>query len=229
MIDLRPLSIDIENQARGNSCVFQSFTSFCEAVILKFTKQRVELSPAFGWYLTRKAGGHQNDNVGVIPEVALNIMKKNGCCTEATFPYSDTNINTEPPANAFVEAKRYKIGKWVALKTEAEIDAYLTKGLPVLFCMQCPDGMVQIHGPESTHPEQWQRIRGNKHLGGHMMTIYGKVDDNYIVVNSWGLNWGDKGCTLIPKDVLFSLQFRSFAVLRMAGFFNWVKSWLKVA
>ena len=40
-------------------------------------------------------------------------------------------------------------------------------------------------------------------VGGHCMVIYGWDERGWKVQNSWGNNWGNNGCVIIPYDFKF--------------------------
>ena len=53
--------------------------------------------------------------------------------------------------------------------------------------------------------EFWYETRGDSYLGGHAIAIVGYNQKGFIIRNSWGKYWGDKGYTLIEYE-----DFNSF-------------------
>jgi C1A family cysteine protease len=41
---------------------------------------------------------------------------------------------------------------------------------------------------------------GARDLGGHAVLVVGYRDDNFIVQNSWGSDWGEDGFAYLPND-----------------------------
>jgi len=52
---------------------------------------------------------------------------------------------------------------------------------------------------------------GEKVLGGHAVALVGFDDKNkeFIVRNSWGSNWGDRGYFYMPYDYVLSQELSS--------------------
>lgn len=203
MVDLRHLLIDIENQRHYNSCVGKALSTYLEAIWVKFSGESAkEFSPAFIWKGVSQEAG-RNENRGISPTAALEFLKKKGCCLESTFPYIDENLNRFPPADAYKEAKTYRIGSWKPVQLH-EIKSYLDKGLPVAASMDFG--------------------------GNHMVCIFGYNTVGYIVVNSWGVQWMQQGTQVIPFAE-FNARFRqSYAITGLK--WQWLKSakqWFKQA
>jgi C1A family cysteine protease len=56
-------------------------------------------------------------------------------------------------------------------------------------------------------------IESENMLGGHAVTVvgYNDLDQTFIVRNSWGSDWGDKGCFYIPYKYLLDPSLTSDA------------------
>lgn len=51
------------------------------------------------------------------------------------------------------------------------------------------------------NPNFWIReYQGQEMIGGHAIAIIGYNKEGFILRNSWGSSWGDKGYTIIPYD-----------------------------
>lgn len=56
----------------------------------------------------------------------------------------------------------------------------------------------------------WHKIGYNQ--GGHAVTIVGYNKDGFIIRNSWGANWADRGHVLIPYDEFNQYCFESWTI-----------------
>lgn len=220
MTDLRHLLIDIEDQRHYNSCIYQALSTYMEAIWCKFKGVKKEFSPAFGWMDTKG----DFDNTGVFLAVAMDRLTRVGLCLESTYPYTDENTRRMPPKEAYKEAKKYRIGGYLSVTSPAGMRKWLDKGLPVVFGMKMPD--FRPTGPIETHAAQWLEAPKGKLNAGHCMVCFGYTDQGFIVVNSYGKEWGDNGCTITPESVLEANQFKGFVITRVRGMFDWIKGFL---
>ena len=66
---------------------------------------------------------------------------------------------------------------------------------------------IRVNGPclgaimvrDTNRPDFWN---GNKQIGLHGVAIIGWNNKGFIIQNSWGDNWGNKGLTVLPYDKL---------------------------
>jgi hypothetical protein len=202
-VDLRYLLIDVEDQHHYNSCVGQSLSTYLEAIWRKFGGDGAkEFSPAFIWNMTRGPDG-LTENRGISPTGALQVLKKYGCCLDDDFPYTAANIARYPDKALIKSAKPYRIGKFVPV-TDLEIKSYLSKGLPLVASMDFG--------------------------GNHMVCIFGYTETGYIIVNSWGVKWMDKGTHVMPYAEFNNRFRRAFAITGLR--WQWLKTakkWFKTA
>ena len=61
---------------------------------------------------------------------------------------------------------------------------------------------IYLNGPcvgglmvKSMNSDFWN---GNQNYGGHAISLIGWTKDSFIIRNSWGKDWGDKGLTYLP-------------------------------
>lgn len=114
-------------------------------------------------------------------------------------------IKETPSEQALTQAKKHIINRYCKLNEEedlAELRLSLSKGLPVIFGMMVPksyyaigaDGLMTM--PSADEPR----------LGGHAQLVVGYDDDKevFIVRNSWGEEFGDKGYSYIPYEFFTS-------------------------
>ncbi|MDO6445915.1 C1 family peptidase [Colwellia sp. 1_MG-2023] len=114
-------------------------------------------------------------------------------------------IKEKPSKAAVTQAKKHIINRYCKLNEEddlAELRLALSKGLPVIFGMMVPksfyaigsDGVMTM--PDTDEPR----------LGGHALLAVGYDDDRkvFIVRNSWGEEFGDKGYCYMPYEFFSS-------------------------
>ncbi|MEW6991230.1 C1 family peptidase [Colwelliaceae bacterium 6441] len=110
-------------------------------------------------------------------------------------------IKEKPSEQAINQAQKHIINRYCKLDEEedlAELRLSLSKGLPVIFGMMVPksfysigsDGVMTMPCPKEPR------------LGGHALLVVGFDDEKevFIVRNSWGEEFGDKGYCYMPYE-----------------------------
>lgn len=204
-VDLRRyLSDDIENQGMIGSCVTNAITSAVEYISNRASGKFFPMSRMFLYYTARSFGKEGAD----IKDEGCNILqallsaKAQGVCLEAAWPYNIEKVNEMPNAYAFVEAEKYRIDDY--LKITSNLDdmlSCLSEGYPFVFGLKITDSFSQLDGI-ITEPSA-DEIRSDIH-GNHAMLCvgYNLKKKVFIVRNSWGKEWGDKGYCYIPFDYM---------------------------
>ena len=108
-------------------------------------------------------------------------------------------ISEKPSDAALAQAKKHIITRYCKLTLDkglADLKLSLSKGFPIVFGMMVPksfyltpaNGVVPMPSPNEVR------------LGGHALLAVGYDDDkqHFIVRNSWGEEFGDKGYCYIP-------------------------------
>ena len=93
-----------------------------------------------------------------------------------------------------------------------DVKKVLSQGYPVQFALATGNAFGEIgrdglyrnaEEPEGMH-------------GGHAMLMVGYISNYFIVKNSWGDDWGDKGYCYIPKNVLQESGWEYIAIIPIA-------------
>lgn len=197
----------IKNQGNINSCVAHSLAYCREITEEQQNKNYNQFSVGF-IYGNRRDEDYQGK--GMFPREALKSIQDFGDVLYNDFPYNEEypaiklKINYKKDS-LIKKAEPYKISSYCRLYTIDEIKNALmqigavTVSYPIYKSFYNTNyyGIVPI---PNTSKEQW--------MGHHMMTIIGwKIINNneyWIVLNSWGSNWADKGKCYIRHDVEFN-------------------------
>lgn len=86
-----------------------------------------------------------------------------------------------------------KIGSDIVLKQALIMNGPCVGGLPVY---------------DDIAWEFWKKKQGDKFMGGHAVSIVGYNENGFIIRNSWGTTYAEKGYVLLPYD-----SFDSFTEL----------------
>jgi hypothetical protein len=161
-----------------------------------------DLSEQFVYWASKERDGMPNIR-GTRPDVALEVLRDMGVCTEAIWPYESRNIagnegQGPPPDGAAEQARLRRILAFSCLanRNYRQIKAALADGTLVLVGLPTYE-----HWNNSWQARVLGRVRqplpGEAERGGHAMVVVGYRDDPavpgggyFIVRNSWGISWG---------------------------------------
>lgn len=119
--------------------------------------------------------------MGGYPHVAINYIHTTGICDEACFPYQDINtgigVKTRVPCSS-------KCGDWNnrlwKIRNYGRVSSDINEIKRAIIC----------HGPLSVGSDNWK----------HAIVLAGYDDarQRWIIKNSWGIGWNDRGYGYIP-------------------------------
>jgi C1A family cysteine protease len=157
-------------------------------------------SRMFLYYNTRKLEGTHLKSTGSSIRNAILSAVNNGVCDEKLWPYDVKKFAIAPPKNCYDNALKNNVTKFARLEqTEYQFKLCLKQGNPFVFGMIIYSSWYHdinlIKKGEVNMPKPSEYS-----LGGHAMLCVGYDDtiQKFIVQNSWGNTWGDKGYCYIP-------------------------------
>ncbi|MEI6670221.1 MAG: C1 family peptidase [Acidobacteriota bacterium] len=209
-VDLRPLMPPVLDQGETSSCVANATAGSYDYWIKRATKKDYDVSRLFVYYNARWSNGDQDKDDGSVIQLAMEGLQKFGACSEASWPFDKRILTKKPNGTAYAEASKAKIKEMAHVETTLnDWRRALADGYPIVFgCIlfdsfdQCSKrgGVVPMPNPaELTRAEH----------GGHSMCCVGYSDAEkvFIVRNSWGSEWGDKGYCYMSYDYLMNSKF----------------------
>lgn len=199
-VDLRFMFSPVRDQGGLGSC-----TAFAATAIFEYFENRIRrvsdtrLSPLFVYYnAAHNVAGGLADTGSSYYDV-LSAMCARGICEEEFCPYSDTGMDQAPADEAYRDAEGRKVLKAMNVEvSHRDITAALSAGFPVAVSLRLFDSFGDdnhgfVFSPSddevSSQPPRW-----------HAMVIVGYLKEApvYIVRNSWGEEFGEKGYCYIP-------------------------------
>jgi C1A family cysteine protease len=211
VLSAMPASIDLRSkfptpydQGQLGSC-----TGNAIAGAIQFERRKQLLSPDFVpsrlfiYYNERVIEGTVGTDAGAQIRDGIKSVTKQGVCSETTWPYTITKFTKKPSAAAYKEAAKYTATSYSRLtQTLNQLKGCLASGFPFVF------GFTVYDSFESTQVAKTGVVpmpaSGEKVLGGHAVCAVGYNDTQhrFIVRNSWGTTWGQKGYFTMPYAYL---------------------------
>ena len=203
-VDLRPKMTPVENQGGLNSCVANAVAGAYEYLAKQHLgDDSYDVSRLFVYYNARKKGGIETEDQGSIISDAIESLKESGACSEQSWPYDEGLVSEEPEGPAYDEAARFLVESSEAVPCDLNAwKSALAEGYPIVFGCLLFDSFDKNRRGKIPMPTP--KDMGRKEHGGHSMLCVGYSDRDkvFIVRNSWGEAFGDKGYCYMPYDYL---------------------------
>jgi C1A family cysteine protease len=233
LVDLRDKCPDVYDQGNLGSCTANSL-AFCyhyDELLNKesnrtvvdnedTSKITVQLTPnetsvfvpsrLFIYYNERNLEGTVDKDAGAEIHDGIHVMNTIGVCPETDWVYDISKFAVKPDEKCYTEALNHKTILYNALDQNLDqLKACLISGFPVAF------GFVVYQSFESDYVRQTGQVpmpeADEKVLGGHAVALVGFDDKQkvFIVRNSWGSNWGDRGYFYMPYEYVLNQELSS--------------------
>lgn len=182
-LDLRPDLPEVWDQGEDGPC------SAYSAAAIKNWQEKIDygltekLSPYFVYDLRSN-----KPQPGMYPRDTMKILNHYGIPTESVYKTVKRKNNTELPQNVLDAAAKNKIKGYARVSTIDGLKKSLYKNGPAYIAMPV------FHGDSNF----WKPKFGEKMVGGHALVVVGYNDVGFILRNSWGPRWADKGHSIYP-------------------------------
>ena len=199
-VDLRPFFTTIKDQGEIGACSAFSIVGIFEYILKRNSINEPDLSESFVYYNVRKANNKETEDTGSsLFEVITSISEK-GVCHERFCPYSE-KLDVNPSQEAYDDALNNKIIKALNVKGSLEdIKSAISEGYPVAISLKIYDSFQPVEGFISRPTSE--EMTGES--GNHAMILCGYSEEEkiFIVRNSWGTRFGDRGYCYIPYSYI---------------------------
>lgn len=210
-VDLRSSCPDVYDQGHLGSCTANAI-GFCYHYDELKEKESEPFIPSrlFIYYNERNLEGHVDTDSGAEIHDGIQVIHTIGVCSEIEWPYNIDHFTDKPTDECYNNAKNHKTIDYRAVNQNLEqLKSALIEGYPVVF------GFNVYESFESEEVAKTGIMPipkdGEKLLGGHAVALVGFDDNNkrFIVRNSWGANWGDKGYFYMPYEFIVNSEMAS--------------------
>jgi C1A family cysteine protease len=215
-VDLRKKCPEVYDQGQIGSCTANAIAGALQFDMMKQGLTVFEPSRLFIYYNERAIEGKVGYDSGAMIRDGIKSVASQGDCPDSLWPYDATPADpttglfphgakaaTKPPAKCYSEALKHKSVTYRSVAQNlADMQGCLGEGFPFVF------GFTVYPGFESQDAAKTGNVpmpkTGEAPLGGHAVLAVGFDDEKrvFIVRNSWGKKWGDKGYFYIPYAYL---------------------------
>jgi hypothetical protein len=210
-VDLRAFMSPVEDQQNTNSCAANATAGAYEYLVKRHLgEDAYDVSRLFIYYNARAVDEPDAiEDEGSVLQSVIESLKEHGACSEETWPFEADVVNDAPSDDAYAEASQFLIEDTELVPTNLEAwKMALAEGHPIIFGVklfssfdkQRKAGLVPV--PSASEA-------GRESHGGHAMLCVGYSDPDqvFIVRNSWGPAWGDKGYCYVPYRYLMNEEY----------------------
>jgi len=205
-IDLRPKIPITYDQGQLGSCTANALCYAYIYLIPSFVPSRL-----FLYYNERKIDNSISYDAGSTITTGINALKTFGLCKESAWPYYTSKFTLKPSVPSYNDGLNHKVTEAMRVnQTLADLQGCLASGFPfilgILVYMSFESATVARTGMVPMPNVNKERL-----LGGHAVTCVGYDNSKqiFIMKNSWGTSWGDKGCFYLPYNYMLSKSLTS--------------------
>lgn len=199
-VDLRPKCPPVYDQGQLGSCTGNAIAGAIQFGRRK-AKQKPDFVPSrlFIYYNERVIEHTVNTDAGAQIRDGIKCAVNQGACNEKTWPYNIAQFTKQPPAAAYQEAKKYQVTSYSRVtQTLSQLKGCLANGYPFVFGFTVYESFESQQVAQTgvmTMPAPKEKV-----VGGHAVLAVGYDDasQSFIIRNSWGPGWGQKGYFTMP-------------------------------
>ena len=183
-LDYRSEMREARNQGARGTCASFAAAAMKEWQELRDVGFKSYMSPEFVY------DNRENEAAaGMYPRDVMRILQTLGACPEGVCPYSDVDRRrADVPQLAYEIATKFTIASYAQVTSVDELKLALANSGPCLMAFPCFNGTTSFWKPRSAAEAQ----------GGHAVLCVGYTADAFVLRNSWGAAWGDKGHAYYP-------------------------------
>jgi C1A family cysteine protease len=199
-VDLRSACSPVENQGNLGSCTGNALVGALEFLELKDGVAFIDLSRLFIYYNERAIEGTVSSDSGAMLRDGIKTLKNQGVCSEKKWPYVISKFDKKPVAACYKEAMDHQITSYHRILSLDDMRTCLAEGFPFVFGFTVYESFESPEVARTGIVNMPQPSEGT--IGGHAVLAVGYQDaeKRFIVRNSWGSEWGQKGYFTIPYD-----------------------------
>lgn len=214
---MQPYITYLPSQERVDCCTASASLIAAELICGIECKPRV-FSRLYTYYMTRKLQGREGLK-GADLETTFKSLSSYGAAPERFWPFSYQRVDYEPPLFVVEEAVQNKIGAYEKID-HSQFKEALSNGIPIVFGMFTGRKFWKLNSSLETQNYEPVNETTNRPSRGHAVACVGFNDSinggSWIIANSMGPKWGDRGYGAIPYACNTDIA-EAFIITKFAG------------
>lgn len=201
-VDLRNWCTIVEDQGNLGSCTGQAIAGAIE-YLNKKSGTVMDVSRLFIYYWERDILGTVNYDSGAYIRDGIKSVFKYGAPLERLWPYIINRFTLRPTSSVISDAAKRKVTLYEKVTDFNGCKNALQNGYPVTIGFDVYSSFMSST-VSRTGMMPYPNINREQLLGGHAVLLVGYDDSQsrFIVRNSWGTRWGDRGYFYMPYQVI---------------------------
>jgi C1A family cysteine protease len=206
LVDLRAQCPPVYDQGSLGSCTANAIAGAFQFELMKQNLPVFNPSRLFIYYNERVLEGHVKEDSGAQIRDGIKSVATQGVCDEALWPYNIAKFAQKPTKALYTKALKSQALQYTRLNNTAinELKTCLASGNPFVFgftVYQSFEGDKVAQTGILPMPSSSESV-----MGGHAVMAAGYDDSKkaFIIRNSWGDAWGQKGYFYMPYDYITS-------------------------
>jgi C1A family cysteine protease len=209
IVDLRPYCSPIEDQGNLGSCTGNAIAGAIE-LLDKRAGKNLDVSRLYIYYYERLIEGTVNYDNGAYIRDGMRAVYNYGAPLESLWPYDISKFKVAPNTLATTDGARRKVTLYQAVANHQGCLDAIASGYPVVIGFSVYSSFESATVAR-TGIMPYPNTGRERLLGGHAVLLvgYDKTRQVYIVRNSWGTGWGDRGYFYMPFQVIQNTNMSS--------------------
>lgn len=202
-VDLSPFCPEVRNQGDIFSCVGWAVgygaMTIRRAIKAGWTDKATITDNAYSALFIYNQIREGSCRQGARLSAAMELLQSSGDCPANVFDFNVEDCERQPAPAIIDLARRDTISDYLTLfgrqddaRTKIwKVKRALAQQEPVIIGMEIRQNFYQLNNASFW----WPDLGNTNPAGGHAMTVVGYDDEvqAFLLFNSWGTNWGDKG------------------------------------